>query len=555
MFMNKYVLILSLIIGVVLTSCNEYNVAHFKRMSYEGYEPYYDQLQPSDSMYLNPILSGSHPEPSVCRVGGTYYMVTASLTQYPSLPVYSSNDLVTWYHLGHAVNCLDFEAQDMTEGIHSPTIRYNKYNKYYYIIANDLGGCGTFIVKTTDPNVGWSGPIFLPQIDGTDPSIFIGKGGKVYIISCNEATHGSPRWKGHRSIRMHMYDTKNDSIVGTSRILVDGGLNKGKHPTLKSPKMFRGDSKYYLMFSECYPDGVCKEVMYESRNVTGPFKPCEVNPVFEQEAIYDDEQFSMSFAGYADVVDTEDGNYWAVVSGCRPMAQNRYMAGMETFLLPANITKTGQPVIMRAPDRVPVIVHKQDLDIVAQREYMSGNIDFEYRFDKGRLPRYFDLLRKSEVPFYDLKNKQLNLSLLPTSVDSMSALSFVSRRIQHKYFAAETELDFVPTSSNELAGLIVVRDERNYSVLGITYKAGIKTVVVATVEAGVKSILAELPISSLDAITLRILSDGRNLSFEVNDASQTKELCKLPLMHLTTDDVSDFSAAFVAMYATSNWGN
>jgi xylan 1,4-beta-xylosidase len=28
--------------------------------------------------FLNPILSGFHPDPSICRVGEDYYLVTSS---------------------------------------------------------------------------------------------------------------------------------------------------------------------------------------------------------------------------------------------------------------------------------------------------------------------------------------------------------------------------------------------------------------------------------------------------------------------------------------------
>lgn len=551
--MKRFTLFISLTISVILTSCVEGKVAHFRQFSYEGFEPYYDWLQPSDSTFLNPIMSGSHPDPTVCRVGGTYYMTTASLTQYPSLPIYSSNDLVTWYHIGNAVNSFTFEGQSMAQGVHSPTIRYNKRNKTYYIIASNIGGGGTFIVKSTDPNIGWSDPIFLPKIGGSDPSIFFGSNGNAYIINSDEATHGSPRWKGHRSIRIHIYNTKTDSIVGTARILVDGGLNKAKRPTIEAPKLFRNGAKYYLMFAERYPDGACEEIMYEARNVLGPYKPCKENPVFYQKSEPDDETFSMSFTGHADMVEDADGNYWAVVAGCRPMSGDRFMAGHETFLLPATVTKSGQPVILPKFDKVPIVGHKKDLDIVAQREYVSGNIDFQYRFTQNKMPHYFTTLRKPEGPFYSISNKQLNIELLPANIDSLFAPAIVSRSIQHKYFSVETVVDFVPTGSNELAGLAAVRNERNYSVLGVTYKNGTKTIVAATIVNGVRTILAETPVASLDVITLRLISDGVKLSYELSEAGQSKELCTSSIAHLTTDNVSDYNGASVAMYATSDW--
>ena len=41
----------------------------------------------------NPIYTGFHPDPSICRVGEDYYLVTSSFTWFPGLPIYHSRDL------------------------------------------------------------------------------------------------------------------------------------------------------------------------------------------------------------------------------------------------------------------------------------------------------------------------------------------------------------------------------------------------------------------------------------------------------------------------------
>ena len=45
--------------------------------------------------YHNPLLPGFYPDPSICRVGDDYYMVTSSFVYYPGLPIFHSKDLVT----------------------------------------------------------------------------------------------------------------------------------------------------------------------------------------------------------------------------------------------------------------------------------------------------------------------------------------------------------------------------------------------------------------------------------------------------------------------------
>ena len=46
--------------------------------------------------FRNPIIPGYNPDPSVCRVGEDYYLVTSSFEDFPGVPVYHSRDMVNW---------------------------------------------------------------------------------------------------------------------------------------------------------------------------------------------------------------------------------------------------------------------------------------------------------------------------------------------------------------------------------------------------------------------------------------------------------------------------
>ena len=46
--------------------------------------------------FQNPIIRGFNPDPSICRVGNDYYLVTSSFEYFPGLPIYHSKDLVNW---------------------------------------------------------------------------------------------------------------------------------------------------------------------------------------------------------------------------------------------------------------------------------------------------------------------------------------------------------------------------------------------------------------------------------------------------------------------------
>lgn len=44
----------------------------------------------------NPILPGCYRDPSICRVGDEYFLVTSTFEYLPGLPVIRSRDLVHW---------------------------------------------------------------------------------------------------------------------------------------------------------------------------------------------------------------------------------------------------------------------------------------------------------------------------------------------------------------------------------------------------------------------------------------------------------------------------
>ena len=71
----------------------------------------------------NPIRTGFHPDPSICRLGEDYYLVTSSFTWFPGLPIYHSRDLTNWSLIGHALTnpkAIDFNGMTDNDGIWPP---------------------------------------------------------------------------------------------------------------------------------------------------------------------------------------------------------------------------------------------------------------------------------------------------------------------------------------------------------------------------------------------------------------------------------------------------
>src|SRR5215467_7071024 len=46
--------------------------------------------------FLNPILAGDHPDPSILKDGDDYYMTFSSFDSYPGVVLWHSRDLINW---------------------------------------------------------------------------------------------------------------------------------------------------------------------------------------------------------------------------------------------------------------------------------------------------------------------------------------------------------------------------------------------------------------------------------------------------------------------------
>ena len=113
---------------------------------------------------MNPVIPGYYPDPSVCRVGEDYYLVTSTFEYFPGVPVFHSRDLVNWRQIGYCLtrdSQLPLEGCRSSGGIFAPTIRY--HDGTFYMVTTNVTGGGHFYVSTQDPAGEWSEPIWYDQ--------------------------------------------------------------------------------------------------------------------------------------------------------------------------------------------------------------------------------------------------------------------------------------------------------------------------------------------------------------------------------------------------------
>ncbi len=352
----------------------------FKSFSYAGSDPAAALLKSPAKQYLNPILPGFYPDPSICRVGDQYYLANSSFMYFPGIPIWTSKNLVDWKLIGYVLNrpsdFQKFHDVEVSRGVYAPTIRY--HDGQFYVICTLVGGGGNFYVTAKNITGPWSQPHWLESVDGIDPSLFFDDDGKAYVIHCGPPPNHKPLYGGHRTIRLRELDLAIGELVGPEKILVNGGTDIKKEPIwIEGPHLFKRNGRYYLIAAEGGTEYNHSEVVFRADSVWGPYVPFEGNPVLTQRQLDPKRKDPITCTGHADFVEMPNGDWWTVFLGCQPYEGNLFNTGRETFLLPVK-WESDWPIILPADRAVPRIVDRPDLPGDSGTDFLSWSDKFRW---------------------------------------------------------------------------------------------------------------------------------------------------------------------------------
>jgi len=438
-------------------------VARFDYVAYEGNDDYYrENPLAGDEEFYNPVVPGWASDPSVCRVGNDYYLVTSTFTYFPGVPLYHSTDLVNWEHVGNILNrpsqLAHLEGQRMNDGgIYAPTIRYNPRNETFYMVTTDVGWAN-FYVTAKDPLGDWSDPVELPAVNGIDPSFFFDDDGQAYIVHKEDVT-GQPKWNNHRAIRIIRFDTATGQTVGESVPLCEEGVGDNERLDRdEGPHLYKINGKYYLTCAEGGTGAFHSEVVYRADSVFGPYTRWSRNPMLTQRGLKANRTNPTTCTGHTDLVEDRNGNWQAVFLGCRAYQGKAAPLGRETFMMPVRWSKDGYPFLTQSIDTVPYVLAIEG----AKRKAGTRNGNFGWRDDfKGRtLSCEWLSPAGSPAAFCKLKDG-LQLTCSDTRIEDHKAAAYLGRRLQHLKYAIETRVNFSPSDNEAKAGLLLLRNEQH----------------------------------------------------------------------------------------------
>ena len=485
------------------------------------------------TQYQNPIVTGTYPDPSICRVGGDYYLVTSSFCYFPGVPVLHSRDLVHWRQIGHCLtrpSQLNLEGVNSAHGIFAPTIRY--HNGRFYMVTTLVGGGGNFYVWTEDPAGEWSDPVWL-DIDGIDPTLFFDDDGRVYVVSTSEPPQG-------------IYLVEIDLPTGkriSERKMIWRGMG-GRHP--EAPHIYHHNGYYYVLISEGGTSYAHCITLARSKTLWGDYEPCPYNPIFSHQNHYD---HPIQATGHADLVTDEAGNWWMICLAIRPTTlywQSHHL-GRETMLAPVSWNEAGWLVVNNGQ------LMEFEMDAPLPPAHIWETSAPRDDFDAPTLALDWNFIRNPRPKMWSLTDRPGHLRLYGNA-NTLDALSptFVGRRQREFATITRASLQFEPMAHGQEAGITVYQSELHHYEVGVMMDGTDRWVFVRQRIGSVSAVMARVQWKA-SSIELMIQSDA--LEYRLGYADENgvfHPLATAYTRYVSSEIAGSFTGVFLGMYVVGD---
>lgn len=268
-----------------------------------------------------PVIPGFHPDPSICRVGDDYYLVTSSFEYAPGVPVFHSRDLSSWRLVGHALSRpsqLDVSQAGPSGGIFAPSLRHHD-GRFWMITTNWADEGGQLISWATDPTGDWSDPVRIPSAVGIDPDLAWDDDGTCLM------TYAGFGPGGGEGIVQSAIDPTTGELLSERRWIWGG--TGGKFP--EGPHLYRVGDWWYLLVAEGGTERGHAVTIARGPSPQGPFAAGPHNPILTRRGT----DHPVQSTGHADLVQLADGTWAIVYHGVRARGSSPewHVLGRESY--------------------------------------------------------------------------------------------------------------------------------------------------------------------------------------------------------------------------------
>ncbi len=418
----------------------------------------------------NPILPGFHPDPSICRVGDTYYIATSTFEWYPGVRIYASEDLANWRFVAMPLNraaLLDMRGNPDSGGIWAPCLSHD--GDAFWLVYTDvkrLDGnfkdAHNYITRCETIDGEWSDPWYVNS-SGFDPSLFHDEDGRKWFMNMRwnhrgTGTGGNPEHASFDGILLQEW-SPDEGLIGDMVNIYDGS----PRGLTEAPHLFKRDGWYYLTVAEGGTGYRHAVTMARSKSIHGPY---EEHPETFLMTAADAPDHPIQRTGHGQYVESATGEAWHTFLMGRPIpgpnGKGRFCPlGRETGIERC-VWRDGW-------------LYLEDGGLLA-RETVQANAETApeseafYDFSHPGLHSDFQWLR---TPYperiFDMRLAGLTL-IGRESLGSWFEQSLVARRQQHHKYRAETEVIIEPVHYQHAAGLTTYYNRTKFHALLVSWE-------------------------------------------------------------------------------------
>lgn len=462
-------------------------------------------------MIENPVLPGSHPDPSVVRVGDDFFVATSTFEWFPGIRLHHSRDLVHWRPCGYALTRreqLDLRGVPDSGGVWAASLSHDGHRFFlaYAVVDARQGWPLTSVVNylVTAPQIDgpWSDPVFLGG-GGWDASVFHDRNGRAHLVRASLDLR--PGRSAMRGIVVQDLSVDRRQLDGEPR-LIYAGTSAG---CTEGPQIFWHEDRYYLLTAEGGTSWSHAAMVARADQLDGPYEPDPAGPFLTSR---DAPELPLQKSGHASLVTTAAGDWYAVHLCARPLPgrhPGRCPLGRETALQPVRFIEgwprlahgdphprlsVPPPRLPRCPWPAPPPRDDFDDDVLGpawntRREPLDGWASLTARPGHLRI--------RGRAPLF-----------APCHV------SVVARRWPALTFAAATTLQFAPDDDQQTAGLVCLYDTRDYVYAHVSGEGGRRILRIVQVAGGrPRAVDAWAPLSPGGVCHLRVEVDRGGFHF------------------------------------------
>jgi xylan 1,4-beta-xylosidase len=402
--------------------------------------------------FVNPVIPGDYPDPSVIRVGRDYYATATTSEWAPIFPILHSWDLVNWDTVGAVFQ----KRPEWSVGNYwAPEIHEHKGKYFIYYVARKKNGPLSVAVATADKPTGPytdHGPMISQDAGSIDPFPVEDENGNRYLIwkeDGNSRKMPTPLW-------IQPLSKDGLKLEGEMKEILRNDL-PWEGNVVEGPFVIRKNGYFYLFYaanaccgSAChYGVGVAR-----AKNLLGLWQKAPRNPVVAENEIW-------KCPGHGSAVQDRKGDYYFLYHAYH--VKDSVYVGRQAVLGRIDWPPDGWPVInsgkgtpftAESPSRHKA-EHKQ---FHFKDDFKSSILNPNWQWPQNNEPKV--TVSKADGGVLELKPNQAHADQMPGGILALKTAS-------GEYQATAT-IRRVPDDTETSAGLCAFGDQEN--ALGLALK-------------------------------------------------------------------------------------